>query len=145
MDRGSAPKAPLLPDSKRIKEGHGHRRRRHQILFGREEKDRHWRSHRSGTHRTAAASARAHCVARTVQGRPRFRTGERGFYESAFTLANVDRLMRYTGGFEGLWSDLAGKHTHWFHAKREARNCGKCLIQLLEIEGPGPCEVVELA
>jgi PRTRC genetic system protein B len=34
---------------------------------------------------------------------------ERGFYESAFTHANVGRLTRHTGGFEGLWSDLAGK------------------------------------
>jgi len=36
---------------------------------------------------------------------------ERGFYESAFTHANVGRLTRHTGGFEGLWSDLAGKRT----------------------------------
>jgi PRTRC genetic system protein B len=34
---------------------------------------------------------------------------ERGFYESAFTHANVGRLTRHPGGFEGLWSDLAGK------------------------------------
>jgi hypothetical protein len=34
---------------------------------------------------------------------------ERGFYGSAFTHANVGRLTRHTGGFEGLWSDLAGK------------------------------------
>jgi PRTRC genetic system protein B len=31
---------------------------------------------------------------------------ERGFYESAFTHANVGRLTRYKGGFEGLWSKL---------------------------------------
>jgi PRTRC genetic system protein B len=36
---------------------------------------------------------------------------ERGFYESAFTHANVGRLSRHPGGFEGLWSDLAGKRT----------------------------------
>ena len=36
---------------------------------------------------------------------------ERSFYESAFTHANVGRLTRHTGGFEGLWSDLAGKRT----------------------------------
>ncbi|HTF62253.1 MAG TPA: PRTRC system protein B [Edaphobacter sp.] len=34
---------------------------------------------------------------------------ERGFYESAFTHANVGRLTRHKGGFEGLWSDLTGK------------------------------------
>jgi PRTRC genetic system protein B len=34
---------------------------------------------------------------------------ERGFYESAFTHANVGRLTRHPGGFEGLWSELAGK------------------------------------
>jgi hypothetical protein len=34
---------------------------------------------------------------------------ERGFYESAFTHANVGRLTRHPGGFEGLWSGLAGK------------------------------------
>jgi PRTRC genetic system protein B len=32
---------------------------------------------------------------------------ERGFYESAFTHANVGRLTRHEGGFEGLWSELA--------------------------------------
>ena len=31
---------------------------------------------------------------------------ERGFYESAFTHANVGRLTRHEGGFEGLWSSL---------------------------------------
>jgi hypothetical protein len=34
---------------------------------------------------------------------------ERGFYESAFTHANVGRLTRHPGGFEGLWTSLAGK------------------------------------
>jgi PRTRC genetic system protein B len=34
---------------------------------------------------------------------------ERGFYESAFTHANVGRLTRHDGGFEGLWSHLADK------------------------------------
>ena len=34
---------------------------------------------------------------------------ERGFYESAFTHANVGRLTRHKGGFEGLWSSLAGE------------------------------------
>jgi PRTRC genetic system protein B len=34
---------------------------------------------------------------------------ERGFYESAFTHANVGRLTRHKGGFEGLWTRLAGK------------------------------------
>jgi hypothetical protein len=34
---------------------------------------------------------------------------ERGFYESAFTHANVGRLTRHEGGFEGLWSGLKGK------------------------------------
>jgi PRTRC genetic system protein B len=34
---------------------------------------------------------------------------ERGFYESAFTHANVGRLTRHRGGFEGLWSELTGK------------------------------------
>ena len=34
---------------------------------------------------------------------------ERGFYESAFTHANVGRLTRHDGGFEGLWSSLADK------------------------------------
>jgi PRTRC genetic system protein B len=36
---------------------------------------------------------------------------ERGFYESAFTHANVGRLTRYKDGFEGLWSGLTGKRT----------------------------------
>jgi hypothetical protein len=34
---------------------------------------------------------------------------EQGFYESAFTHANVGRLTRHKGGFEGLWSGLTGK------------------------------------
>jgi PRTRC genetic system protein B len=34
---------------------------------------------------------------------------ERGFYESAFTHANVGRLTRYEGGFEGLWASLTEK------------------------------------
>jgi len=34
---------------------------------------------------------------------------ERGFYESAFTHANVGRLTRHSGGFEGLWTELADK------------------------------------
>ena len=34
---------------------------------------------------------------------------ERGFYESAFTHANVGRLTRHKGGFEELWGGLAGK------------------------------------
>lgn len=34
---------------------------------------------------------------------------ERGFYESAFTHANVGRLTRHAGGFDGLWSELAEK------------------------------------
>jgi PRTRC genetic system protein B len=34
---------------------------------------------------------------------------ERGFYESAFTHANVGRLTRRPSGFEGLWSELADK------------------------------------
>ena len=34
---------------------------------------------------------------------------ERGFYESAFTHANVGRLTRHPGGFEGLWSGLRDK------------------------------------
>ena len=34
---------------------------------------------------------------------------ERGFYESAFTHANVGRLTRHPGGFEALWSELADR------------------------------------
>jgi PRTRC genetic system protein B len=34
---------------------------------------------------------------------------ELGFYESAFTHANVGRLTRHTGGFERLWAELADK------------------------------------
>jgi hypothetical protein len=34
---------------------------------------------------------------------------ERGFYESAFSHANVGRLTRHPGGFEGLWLELANK------------------------------------
>jgi hypothetical protein len=34
---------------------------------------------------------------------------ERGFYESAFTHANVGRLTRDEGGFDDLWSGLTGK------------------------------------
>ena len=34
---------------------------------------------------------------------------ERAFYESAFTHANVGRLTRHSGAFEGLWTDLADK------------------------------------
>lgn len=34
---------------------------------------------------------------------------ERGYYESAFTHANVGRLTRHAGGFEGLWGSLADK------------------------------------
>jgi PRTRC genetic system protein B len=34
---------------------------------------------------------------------------ERGFYESAFTHANVGRITRHKNGFEWLWSGLTGK------------------------------------
>jgi PRTRC genetic system protein B len=34
---------------------------------------------------------------------------ERGFYESAFTHANVGRLTRHERGFDGLWNGLADK------------------------------------
>ena len=34
---------------------------------------------------------------------------ERGFYESAFTHANIGRLTPHEAGFEGLWSGLADK------------------------------------
>jgi PRTRC genetic system protein B len=37
------------------------------------------------------------------------RARERGFYESAFTHANVGRLTRHESGFEGLWTGLRGK------------------------------------
>ncbi len=35
---------------------------------------------------------------------------ERGFYESAFTHSNVGRLTCHPEGFEGLWTELVGKH-----------------------------------
>jgi PRTRC genetic system protein B len=38
---------------------------------------------------------------------------EKGFYESAFTHANVGRITRHVGGFEGLWSELVGKRTRF--------------------------------
>jgi PRTRC genetic system protein B len=38
---------------------------------------------------------------------------EQGFYESAFTHANVGRLTRHEGGFEALWGGLAGKRTRF--------------------------------
>lgn len=34
---------------------------------------------------------------------------EQGFYESNFTHSNVGRLTRHKGGFDGLWTALAGK------------------------------------
>ena len=34
---------------------------------------------------------------------------EQGFYESAFTHANVGRLTRHEGGHDVLWAELAGK------------------------------------
>ena len=34
---------------------------------------------------------------------------EQGFYESAFTHANVGRLTRHEGGFEALWQELANE------------------------------------
>jgi PRTRC genetic system protein B len=34
---------------------------------------------------------------------------ERGFYESAFTHANVGRLTRHEGGHDALWAKLAGR------------------------------------
>jgi PRTRC genetic system protein B len=34
---------------------------------------------------------------------------EHGFYESAFTHANVGRLTRHEGGHDALWAELAGK------------------------------------
>ena len=34
---------------------------------------------------------------------------ERSFYESEFTHGNVGRLTRHSGGFEGLWKELAGQ------------------------------------
>ena len=36
---------------------------------------------------------------------------ERGFYESAFTHANVGRLTRHEGGHDALWAELEGKRT----------------------------------
>ena len=36
---------------------------------------------------------------------------ERGFYESAFTHANVGRLTRHEGGHDALWAELVGKRT----------------------------------
>lgn len=36
---------------------------------------------------------------------------EKGFYESAFTHANVGRLTRHDAGFEGLWNDLEDSDT----------------------------------
>jgi PRTRC genetic system protein B len=33
---------------------------------------------------------------------------ERGFYESAFTHANVGRLTRHQGGHDALWAEIAG-------------------------------------
>jgi PRTRC genetic system protein B len=38
---------------------------------------------------------------------------ERGFYESAFTHANVGRLTRHDGGFDGLWTGLARKRSRF--------------------------------
>jgi PRTRC genetic system protein B len=38
---------------------------------------------------------------------------EKGFYESAFTHANIGRITRHAGGFERLWSSLAGKRKHF--------------------------------
>ncbi|MFL6305899.1 MAG: PRTRC system protein B [Candidatus Sulfotelmatobacter sp.] len=38
---------------------------------------------------------------------------EKGFYESAFTHANVGRTTRHKEGFEALWSSLAGKRTRF--------------------------------
>jgi len=49
------------------------------------------------------------CDARTVRRLRRFQPGSAGFYESAFTHANVGRLTRHEGGFDGLWSGLTGK------------------------------------
>jgi len=34
---------------------------------------------------------------------------EKGFYESAFTHANVGRLTRHEGGHDALWGELAGR------------------------------------
>jgi len=34
---------------------------------------------------------------------------EKGFYESAFTHANVGRLTRHEGGHDALWGELTGK------------------------------------
>jgi hypothetical protein len=34
---------------------------------------------------------------------------EQGFYESAFTHANVGRVTRHAGGHDALWAELAGK------------------------------------
>ena len=53
-------------------------------------------------------SASARCVIPTCD-RWIIPDWERGFYESAFTHANVGRLTRHEGGFEGLWSNLADK------------------------------------
>ncbi|HEY2471675.1 MAG TPA: PRTRC system protein B [Terracidiphilus sp.] len=36
-------------------------------------------------------------------------TWERGFYESAFTHANVGRLTRHEGGHDALWAKLRGR------------------------------------
>jgi PRTRC genetic system protein B len=36
---------------------------------------------------------------------------EQGFYESAFTHSNVARITLHSGGFEAMWSSLAGKRS----------------------------------
>jgi PRTRC genetic system protein B len=40
---------------------------------------------------------------------------ERAFYESDFTHANVGRLTRHDGGFEGLWNGLVDKRRPFPH------------------------------
>jgi PRTRC genetic system protein B len=55
------------------------------------------------------------CVCTGTMRRPESATAaailawERGFYESAFTHANVGHITRHEGGFEGLWESLKGK------------------------------------
>ena len=39
---------------------------------------------------------------------------EQGFYESAFTHANVGRLTRHSGGHDALWTEVAGSRKRQF-------------------------------
>ena len=60
---------------------------------------------------------------------------EQGFYESAFTHANVGRVTRHKGGHDALWAELAGKRRQCdfgLFGRGGLLDVGQCLVGVLD-------------